>query len=129
MDMQAFITEFLNSPHGQNAVNALGAQGIAPDAAQQILSVGAEAAHSHVESKGAGLLGEHPGKSFLAAFAAGIVKGDGIMGALGDGLEGVLGAKVTEALATRAGLDPGMASTIAAAATPYLVSFVKSKFG
>ena len=129
MDMQAFVSEFLNSEHGQAAVSALSAQGLDADAAQQMLTVGAEAAHTHVETEGAGLLGEHVGKSFLAAFAAGIVKGDGIMGALGDGLEGILGAKVTEALAERAGLDPGMASTVAAAATPYLVSFIKSKFG
>ncbi len=129
MDVQSFVNEFLSSQHGQDAAAALGAQGIDPDAAQQMLSVGAEAAHAHVESQNTGLLGEHAGKSFFAAFAAGIVKGDGVMGALGDGLEGIVGAKVTEALAERAGLDPGMASTVAAAATPYLVSFIKSKFG
>jgi hypothetical protein len=128
MDVQSFVSEFLSSQHGQDATAALAAQGIDPDAAQQMLSVGAEAAHAHVESQNSGLLGEHAGKSFFAAFAAGIVKGDGVMSALGDGLEGIVGAKVTEALAERAGLDPGMASTVAAAATPYLVSFIKSKF-
>jgi len=129
MDMQAFVNEFMNSPHGQEAMNALGAQGISPDSAQQMLSVGAEAAHSHVATQDTGLLGEHAGKSFFAAFAAGILKGDGFMGALGDGLEGIVGAKVTESLAARLGVDPGMASTVAAAATPYLVSFIRSKFG
>lgn len=51
------------------------------------------------------------------------------MASLGDGAEGVLGAKVTEAIASRAGINPGMASTVVAAATPFLVSFVKSKLG
>jgi len=76
---------------------------------------------------GAGLLGSHPGKSFFAAFAMGIVKGDGILGSLGDGVEGVIVGRVAEALASRAGLDPNTASTVAAAATPYIVGFIKSK--
>jgi len=129
MDIQAFAQEFLASEHGQAALGALGAQGVSADQAQEMLTHAAGAAHSSVEQHGSSLLGDHPGKSFLAAFAAGIIKGDGFFGALGDGLEGTMGAKVTEALAERMGLDPGMASTVAAAATPFLVSFVKSKLG
>ena len=129
MEMQTFINEFLSSQHGQDALNALSSRGISPDSAQQMLSVGAEAAHAHVATQDSGLLGAHAGKSFFAAFAAGVLKGDGFMGALGDGLEGIVGAKVTESIAARLGVDAGMASTVAAAATPFLVSFIMSKFG
>lgn len=129
MDVQSFVSEFLASEHGQAAANALGAQGINPDDAQRFLTEAASAGHSHVEEQGSGLLGANVGKSFLAAFASGIVKGDGILGSLGDGFEGVLTGRVTEAIAQRLGIDPSTAASIAAAATPYVASFVKSKFG
>lgn len=127
MNVQDFVSSFLASQHGQDAANALANQGIDPAKAQEYLTHAAAAGHEHVEEHGAGLLGSHPGKSFFAAFAMGIVKGDGILGALGDGVEGVIVGRVAEALASRAGLDPNTASTVAAAATPYVVAFIKSK--
>ena len=36
--------------------------------------------------------------------------------------------RVAESLAARAGIDPSTASTVAAAATPYIVGFLKQKF-
>ncbi|CAG9189259.1 hypothetical protein BCAR13_10151 [Paraburkholderia caribensis] len=75
MDMQELVSEFLASEHGSQATQALADQGINADDAQQMLGQVAETAHAHVEEQGAGLLGEHPGKSFFAAFAAGLVKG------------------------------------------------------
>src|SRR4051812_1597889 len=126
MDAQALFAEFIGSEHGQGAAQALAAQGISPDDAQSYLAHATEVGHAHVEDH-AGLLGEHPGRSFFAAFAAGIVKGDGILGALGDGLEGVLTGRVAEAVAEKFGIDPGTASSVAAAATPYLAAFLKSK--
>ena len=57
------------------------------------------------------------------------MKGDGLVGALEDGAEGLLTGRITEALASRAGLDPAMASTIAAAATPFVASFLKNTLG
>ena len=83
--------------------------------------------HEHASSSG--ILGEHPGKSFFAAFAAGLVKGDGVLGALEDGAAGVITGRVAEALASRAGLDEGTAATVAAAATPFVMSFVKKHLG
>jgi hypothetical protein len=127
MDVQTMIGEFLGSEHGQGAMDALTSQGVAPDDATQYLSNAAEAGHAHVEEQGANLLGDHPMKSFFAAFAAGVIKGDGILGSIGDGAEGVLVAKVTEALASKAGLDGTTASTLAATITPYVASFLKSK--
>lgn len=127
MDLSSFVSGFLSSEHGQGAMSALTAQGIDPASAEQYLTHAAAAGHAHVEQHGSGLLGDNVGKSFFAAFAAGLVKGDGIKGALLDGIDGVLVGRVTEALAERAGLDPNTAATVAAAATPYVVAFVKSK--
>ena len=129
MDLQALADEFLGSPHGQAALGALQSQGISADDAQTYLKHAAMAGGEHVEYHGSGLLGEHPGTSFFAAFAAGIVKGDGIFGALEDGAGGILASRITEAIVSRAGVDPSTASTIAAAATPYIASFLKSKLG
>jgi hypothetical protein len=129
MDVQALASEFLGSQHGQDALAALQAQGISADDAQTYLTHAAAAGGEHVEEHGAGLLGDSPGKSFFAAFAAGIVRGDGLLGALGDGAEGVLTGRVAEAIASRAGIDPQTAATIAAAATPFVRGFLKSKFG
>ena len=129
MDFSELAQEFLGSEHGQGALNALAAQGVSSDDAQTYLTHAVAAGGEHVEEHGAGLLGDHPGKSFFAAFAAGLVKGDGIFGSLEDGAEGVLTGRVAEAIANRAGIDPATAATIAAAATPYVRAFLKNKFG
>jgi len=129
MDTQQLISEFLGSDHGAQAQQALMAQGISADDAQQYLTHAADAACSHVEEQNAGLLGDHPGKSFFAAFASGLVRGDGFFKSLVDGGEGVITGRVAEAIAARTGIDPSMASTIAAAASPYLVNFLKQKLG
>ncbi|HEY4118355.1 MAG TPA: hypothetical protein VGM56_10880 [Byssovorax sp.] len=127
MNVQDFISEFLNSEHGQSAASALADKGVSDDVAQQALSEAAAAGHAHTEEQGGGLLGNNAGKSFLGALAAGLVKGDGLWGSIGDGLEGVLVGRITEAIAARVGVDPGTAATIAATVTPYVASFIKSK--
>lgn len=127
MDVQQLVSEFLASDHGSQAAQALADQGISADDAQQMLSQAAETAHAHVEEQGGGLMGEHAGKSFFAAFAAGLVRGDGFFKSLTEGGEGILTGRVAESLAARMGIDPSTASTVAAAATPYLVAFLKEK--
>ncbi|MBS0293485.1 MAG: hypothetical protein JSS01_13325 [Proteobacteria bacterium] len=127
MDAQQLISEFLASDHGAQAVQALGQQGISGDDAQQLLSQATEAAHAHVEEQQQGLMGEHAGKSFFAGMAAGLVRGDGFFKSLMEGGEGIMSGRVAESLAARAGLDPSMASTVAAAATPYIVAFLKQR--
>ena len=130
MDVQQLIGEFLASEHGAQATQALAAQGIGTDDAQQLLGHAASAAYEHVESQQSeGLMGEHAGKSFFSAFAAGLVHGDGFFKSLVDGGEGVMTGRVAEALAARAGIDPATASSIAAAATPYVVAFLKQRLG
>lgn len=129
MDAQQLVADFLSSEHGAQASQALAAQGINADDAQQMLSQVAEAAHGHVEAQqSGGLLGEHAGKSFFASFAAGLVRGDGFFNSLMEGGEGVLTGRVAESLAAKMGIDPSTASTVAAAATPYVVAFLKEKF-
>lgn len=120
MDAQQLVSEFLASDHGAQAMNALRDQGVDEGTAQQLLGHAAEAAHAQVEE-------HHSGRNFFAAFAAGLVRGDGFMKSLLDGGEGVLAGRVAESMASRAGVDGGTASTLAAAATPFLVSFLKQK--
>lgn len=131
MDIQELTRTFLSSEHGGAAIGALQAQGVSADDAQTYLSHATQAAADHVSDHAAstGLLGDHPGASFFSAFAAGLVKGDGVFGALKDGAEGVLTGRVAEALAERAGLDSRTASMVAAAATPYVAAFVKQHLG
>ena len=128
MDIASMVKEFLGSAHGAQAAAALQNQGFSPSQTQEMLGHAAHAAGQHVEHHH-GLLGDHAGRSFFAAFAAGIIKGDGIMGALGDGMEGVIAARITESIADRMGIDSNVAETAAAAAAPFLVSFLKQKLG
>lgn len=129
MDAQALLDEFLGTEHGRNAVNALTGQGLAPDQVSQVLQEAAGAAHAHVNDQGSGLLGDHMGRNVFAAFAAGLVKGDGFFGSIKDGLEGGIGGRLTESLAGKVGLDPSMTSGIVAAVTPYLTGFLSKKLG
>ena len=128
MDAQQMISEFLSSPHGAQATQALAAQGINAQDAQQMLSQAVDTTHSHVEEQHAAS-SESAGRSFFAAFAAGMVRGDGFFRSLVEGGEGILTGKVTASLAERFGIDPGTASTVAAAATPYITAFLKERLG
>lgn len=128
MDAQQLISEFLSSNHGAQATQALAAQGIDANDAQQMLSQAVDVAHAHVQEQTEGSGEEHTGRNFFAGFAAGLVRGDGFFKSLLDGGEGILMGKVTAALAERMGIDPGTASTVAAAATPYIAAFLKEKF-
>lgn len=120
MDAQQLVSEFLHSDQGGQAMNALRAQGVDDAAAQQLLGHAAEAAHAQAEE-------HHGGRNFFAAFASGLVRGDGFLKSLVDGGEGMLTGRVAESMASSAGIDGSTASTLAAAATPFLVSFLKQK--
>lgn len=85
MDVQQLVSEFLASEQGSQATQALAAQGIDSEGARQMLSQAAETAHAHVEEQGGGMMGEHPGKSFFAAFASGLVRGDGFFKSMMEG--------------------------------------------
>lgn len=130
-DHAASIHEFASSSHGRDAMDALAQQGIVGQDAENVIQHAAAAGHAHVEehAQSTGILGAHPGRSFFAAFAAGLIKGDGVFGSIADGAEGMISGRIAEAIATKAGLDSSMASTAAAAVTPFLVSFLKGKLG
>lgn len=127
MDVQELVQSFMASGHGQQALSALTAQGHSETDATNMLAHAAQAGadHAHGAAESGGILGEHPGRNFFAAFAAGLVKGDSVMDALEDGAAGVVTAKVTEVLCDKAGLDPNTAATVAATATPYVMGFLR----
>lgn len=131
MSVEELVGNFLSSEHGQKAMTALQEKGIDPSTAQGYLTHAATAVASHAEdhAQSHGILGDHPGRSFFAAFASGLVKGDGVLDALEDGAAGVVTARVAEALCDKAGLDSGAAEMVAAVATPYAMAYVKSHLG
>jgi hypothetical protein len=126
MDIQELLGDFMKSPHGQQAMGALAGQGLTPDVAQAALGHATDAVATHMKGGGGAVAHQGIG-NFLAGFAAGLAKGDGVTGSLEDGAAGALVGAVTAALVEKAGLDPAMASTAAASATPYIVSFLKEK--
>ncbi|WP_154667971.1 hypothetical protein [Pseudoduganella violaceinigra] len=91
-----------------------------------MLSHAVDVTHVHVEDQASPSVA-HTGRNFFAAFAAGMVRGDGFFHSLLEGGEGILTGKVTAALAERVGVDTSTASTMAAAATPYIAAFLKEK--
>ena len=129
MDATQLVGEFLSSEHGEAASAALAQQGISAADAEQLLTHAATAAHEHVQDQHATSTETHSGRNFFAAFAAGLVRGDGFFKSLVDGGEGILVGRITDALTSRAGVDGATASTIAAAATPFIVGFLKQKLG
>lgn len=131
MDMQELADKFLSSDQGRQAMGALQEKGISPDDAMTYLThtVAAVGQHTEEHAQSHGILGDHPGRSFFAAFAAGLVKGDGVMDSLEDGAAGVVTARVVEFLGDKAGLDSSTAETVAAAATPFAIDFVRHHLG
>jgi hypothetical protein len=130
MDIANLVQKFLSSDSGQQAGAALAQQGFDANQVQQILGHSAQAGADHVEQAhqdSGGLLGEHAGTSFFAAFAAGIIKGDGVMGSLEDGAGGVVVGRITEALTAKMGLDSAVADAAAAATAPFVMSFLKQE--
>lgn len=128
MDVQQLISEFLSSEHGAQATQALTAQGINYNDAQQMLGQAVEVAHGTAQQQSEASGTEHTGRNFFAGLASGLFRGDGFFKSLLDGGEGILTGKVTATLAERMGIDPGTASTVAAAATPYIAAFLKERF-
>ena len=127
MDIQALLGDFMKSPHGQQALGALTSQGLSQADAQAALGHATDAAANHLKDGGGSALAHQGIGNFLAGFAAGMAKGDGLKGSLEDGAAGALVGAVTAALVEKAGLDSSMASTAAAAATPFITSYLKEK--
>ncbi len=130
MNIHSLVQKFLDSVHGQNAAAALSAQGIDDSQVQGILKHAATAGVEHVKQAhedSGGLLGEHAGMEFFAAFASGLIKGDGVVGSLEDGAGGVVIGRITQALTEKMGIDSSTADAAAAATAPYVMSFLKEE--
>jgi hypothetical protein len=131
MDTQHIIQSFLNSSEGRGAASALEGQGFEQSQIQQILHHAARSGIEHIEqdASNGGILGEHAGMSFFAAFASGLLKGDGVVGSLEDGAAGIVIGRITESLTAAVGLDSGMADAAAAATAPYVMAYLKKHLG
>jgi hypothetical protein len=69
--------------------------------------------------------GHHGGLSFFAAFASGLVKGDGVFGSLEDGAVGVIEGRIAGLLTAHMGIDSAAADAAAAATAPYVLAFLR----
>lgn len=134
---QELLSEFVSSPQGQNALSALQEKGYSAEDATSFLEHGVSAAAETMEGQSAGqaqpeigifdLFGGHAGREFLAGAVAGIMRGEGVLGALEDGGIGLISGHVAEVIASRAGIDPATAGTIAAVVTPFIVHYAHEK--
>lgn len=124
------IQSFLGSPEGAQAATDLAIAGVPGDQIQSVLTHAIRAGIEHIEADASngGLLGEHPGLSFFAAFASGLVQGDGVVGSLEDGALGVVIGRITEAITSSVGLDSGLVDAAAAAAAPNVMRYLKRHF-
>jgi hypothetical protein len=132
MDISALVEKFLASEHGQSAQAALTQAGVSDDQINDVLHSSLAAGVEHVEQAhkdGGGLLGNHAGSSFFAAFASGLIKGDGVLGSLEDGAVGVLIGRIAQALQDKLGMDSTAANAAAAATAPYVLSFLRQHIG
>ena len=128
MDISSLLSRFSESSHGQAAASALSAQGYGDDDVRQILGHSVSAGAAHVEEAhqaGGGLLGRHAGMTFFAAFASGLVKGDGIRGSLEDGAVGMIEGRIVALLTAHMGIDSATADAAAAATAPYVLAFLR----
>ena len=128
MDIPTLVNKFLESSHGQGAAAALSAQGFGDGDARNILQHSISAGAAHVEQahqNSGGLLGHHAGMSFFAAFASGLIKGDGVFGSLEDGAVGVIEGRIAGLLTAHMGFDSAAADAAAAATAPYVLAFLR----
>jgi hypothetical protein len=124
MNIPSLLNKFLESSHGQSAASALSAQGFGASDVRQILDHSVSAGAAHVEqahNNGGG----HAGMSFFAAFASGLIKGDGVFGSLEDGAVGIIEGRIVALLTARMGMNSAAATAAAAATAPYVLAFLK----
>ena len=131
MDTQHIINQFIHSSEGRDAAGALANAGIEESKISQVLHHAARAGIEHLEADAAkgGILGEHAGMSFFAAFASGLIKGDGMLGSLEDGAAGVVVGRIAEAITASVDIDSGMVDAAAAATAPYVMAYMKKHLG
>jgi hypothetical protein len=125
------IQQFLGSPEGADAAEALRGAGVPEESIRDVLHHAARAGIEHLENdaREGGILGKHAGMSFFAAFASGLIQGDGLVGSLEEGALGVVVGRITEAITASVGLDSGLADAAAAATAPHVMKYLKRHIG
>jgi hypothetical protein len=132
MDLSPLLNRFLESPQGQGAASALSDMGYGDNDVQKILHHSISAGAEHVEQAhkdSGGLFGHHAGMSFFAAFASGLIKGDGVFRSIEDGAVGVIEGKIVGLLTAHMGIDSAAADAAAAATAPYVLAFLREHLG
>lgn len=115
----------LQQQHGMNPAMAQQTLGVAGEGAAQAL----QQANAGPPGNAAGLLGGGITANAITGALSGMLGGGGLGGALEGGLSGVVAGKVGEMLAARMGMNPQMASLIAAGIAPHLVNFIQGRMG
>lgn len=142
-----FVQNFTQSTQGKQATDVLAKGGLSQDQITKVIAEGLPAAATALKSQVAGkgvsakgppgeaelglfdLLGGHPGQAFLIGTVTSLVKGEGFVDAMQDGMFSVIGSHISEVIASRVGLDRQKAGWVGAALTPFVVAFVQDKLG
>jgi hypothetical protein len=142
-----FVQNFTQSTQGKQATEVLAKGGLSQDQITKVIAEGLPAAATALKSQVTGkgvsakaapgeaelglfdLLGGHPGQAFLIGTVTSLVKGEGFVDAMQDGMFSIVGSHVSEVIASRVGLDRQKAGWVGAALTPFVVAFVQDKLG
>lgn len=134
------LNVFGQSRQGQQAYNALQAQGYTPQQSAGILTTAfpaaAQAMQNALRSQGQGGQGlglldignSNYMQNFLTGAVSGLLRGEGFKGAAVDGLQSVVGGHVAQVIASRCGLPQRVAGVVGAIITPMMVDFLWEKF-
>lgn len=133
------LSMFHTSPQGQGAMQALQNQGMDPQHFPALMNMAMPAAANAMHQAAANghpteptlglfnILGGHAGTDFLTGAVAGLLRGDGFMGSIQDGLMGMVGGHIAEVVAQRTGMNQQAAGQIAAVLTPFVVHYVHER--
>lgn len=137
--IEQLLSGFTSSAQGKSAIEALTQRGLPADQIQKILTEAVPAAQSTLQSKASAsspsepalglfdIMGGRPGQAFLIGAMSSILQGESFTDAAKDGLVSVVGAHVSEVIASRVGLDRQLAGWVGAAITPFIVSYAYEK--
>ncbi len=141
--LDQLISGFTQSRQGQTAMSRLTAQGFSPQQAQGFLGAAVPAAaQSFHSAQTGGMAGAPQGgpsglmdvgnshyvTNFLSGAVSSLVRGQGLMGAAVDGLQGVAGGHVAQVIASRFGLPQRVAGTVGAIVTPLVIDWLWERF-
>ncbi len=137
--IQELLQQFMSSPQASAALQAIQQQhGLDPATAQKSLHAASEGtAQALAQAPGGGganplggllsMLGGGAGGNAVAGALSGMLGGGGLGGAVQGGLSGVVVGRVAEMIASRTGMNPQMASAVAASLAPHILSFLHER--